>query len=107
MADDDLSAPLGQSTRKKRRRFTLPIRLSHLVAGALSLFLLVVTIWAVAVDDPLGGEPIAMAATGFDTKPVGAKPADDGARVATPALPNLIRGSRTRRGPILPRAAPA
>jgi polysaccharide deacetylase 2 family uncharacterized protein YibQ len=92
VADDDLSAPLGQSTRKKRRRFTLPIRLSHLVAGALSLFLLVVTIWAVAVDDPLGGEPIAMAATGFDTKPVGAKPAEDGA----------LQGSRAADGATAP-----
>ena len=35
MADDVLSAPLGQNIKKKRRRFTLPIRLSHLVAGAL------------------------------------------------------------------------
>jgi polysaccharide deacetylase 2 family uncharacterized protein YibQ len=79
VADDDLSAPLGQNIKKKRRRFTLPIRLSHLVAGALSLFLLAGAIWAVAVDDPLGGEPVAMVATGFDTKPVGPKPADSGA----------------------------
>ena len=85
MADDDLSAPLGQNTKKKRRRFTLPFRLSHLVAGALSLFLLVGGIWAVAVDDPLGGEPIAMVATGFDTKPTGPKPAEGGPRTAANA----------------------
>jgi uncharacterized protein len=78
VADDDLSAPLGQNIKKKRRRFALPIRLSHLVAGALSLFLLVGAIWAVAVDDPLGGEPVAMVAIGFDTKPVAPKPVEGG-----------------------------
>ena len=29
MADDELSAPLGQNAKKKRRRFRLPIRIPH------------------------------------------------------------------------------
>ncbi|MCX7310314.1 MAG: hypothetical protein NTV56_00955 [Alphaproteobacteria bacterium] len=69
MADDELSVPLGQDAKKKRRRFTLPIRVSHLVAGALGLFLLAGVVWAIAVDDPLGGEPMAVVATGYDSKP--------------------------------------
>ena len=34
MADDELSAPLGQNAKKKRRRFRLPIRIPHVIAGA-------------------------------------------------------------------------
>ena len=34
MADDELSAPLGQNAKKKRRRFQLPIRVPHVIAGA-------------------------------------------------------------------------
>ena len=40
MADDELSAPLGQNTKKKRRRFKLPIRVPHVIAGGLGLFVL-------------------------------------------------------------------
>ena len=79
MADDELSAPLGQNMKKKRRRLALPIRIPHIIAGALSLFLLTGAIWAVAVDDPLGGEPVAVVAAGFDTRPVGTKLAEGGA----------------------------
>jgi polysaccharide deacetylase 2 family uncharacterized protein YibQ len=74
VADDELNTPLGQNIKTKRRRFTLPIRVPHVLAGALSLFLLACAVWAVAVDDPLGGEPIAVAAVGFDTNPGSAKP---------------------------------
>ena len=68
MADDELSAPLGQNAKQKRRRFTMPIRVPHVIAGALSLFLVACAVWAVAVDDPLGGEPVAVVATGFEGK---------------------------------------
>ena len=66
MADDELSAPLGQSAKKKRRRFSIPIRVPHLVVAGLGLFVLTFAVWALVVDDPLGGEPIAVVATGFD-----------------------------------------
>jgi polysaccharide deacetylase 2 family uncharacterized protein YibQ len=77
VADDELSAPLGQQQQKKQkaRRFRLPIRISHVVAGLLGLFLLVCAIWALAVDDPLGGEPIAVVATRFDQPKSPAMPA--------------------------------
>ena len=37
-----------------------------MVAGALGLFALVVALWAIFADDPLGGEPVAVVATKQD-----------------------------------------
>jgi hypothetical protein len=74
VADDELSAPLGQNVKQKRRRFSIPIRVPHLIAGALGLFLFACAVWTVAVDDPLGGEPVAVVATGFDAKPAPTMP---------------------------------
>jgi polysaccharide deacetylase 2 family uncharacterized protein YibQ len=88
VADDELNAPLGQNIDKKRRRIALPIRVPHLIAGALSIFVVACAIWAVTVDDPLGGEPVAMVATNIDAKPAGVTP-DGGA----------ARGPRSYDGP--------
>jgi len=94
VADDELSAPLGKSVRpqKKRRRFRLPIRIPHAIAGLLALFVLGCAAWALMVDDPLGGEPIAVVATGFDPPKSG------------PALPNVVsaQGARSYDGPDAP-----
>ena len=60
MAADDLTAPLGKN-RPSNRRFALPIRLPHLLAGILGLPLVVFLGWAIVGDNPLGGEPIATA----------------------------------------------
>jgi polysaccharide deacetylase 2 family uncharacterized protein YibQ len=57
MADDDLSAPLGQRAKKKRR-FALPFTVPQLIAGALTLCLSTAAGWALFVDDPFGGEPM-------------------------------------------------
>jgi polysaccharide deacetylase 2 family uncharacterized protein YibQ len=57
MADDELSAPLGQRAKKKRR-FALPVSVSQLIAGALTLCLSTIAGWALFVDDPFGGEPM-------------------------------------------------
>ena len=59
MAADDLTAPLGQN-RPSKRRFVLPNGIPHLLAGALSLPVMVFMAWAIIADDPLGGEPMAM-----------------------------------------------
>jgi len=77
VADDELSAPLGQNAKKKRkaRRFTLPIRVPHIIAGVLGLFVCACTVWALVVEDPLGGEPVAIIATGFDGPRDAARPA--------------------------------
>jgi polysaccharide deacetylase 2 family uncharacterized protein YibQ len=70
VATDDLSAPLGQSaSNAKRRHIVLPFTFSHALIGALTLALLTFAGWALVVDDPLGGEPIAVIATGVPPKP--------------------------------------
>ena len=60
MATDDLNAPLGQD---KRKRLELPVPVPQLLAGALGLLGIVVVAWAALVNDPLGGEPVAVVAT--------------------------------------------
>jgi hypothetical protein len=61
VAPDDLNAPLGQNQRKKLRKF--PIAGPQLLAGLLGLCGIVVAGWAAFVNDPLGGEPVAIVAT--------------------------------------------
>ncbi|HXX08285.1 MAG TPA: divergent polysaccharide deacetylase family protein [Pseudolabrys sp.] len=61
MAPNDLNAPLGQDKRKRPSK--LPASAPQLLAGALGLSGLIVVAWAAFVNDPLGGEPIAVVAT--------------------------------------------
>jgi polysaccharide deacetylase 2 family uncharacterized protein YibQ len=68
VAADDLSAPLGQDRRPKQRR-ALPIAIPRLAVGVLSLFVILIAGWAVIVDDPFGGEPIAVVRTDLGTAP--------------------------------------
>ena len=60
MAPDDLNAPLGQDKRKK---LPIPTAAPQILAGALGLFGIAVVIWAIFVNDPLGGEPTAVVST--------------------------------------------
>ena len=64
MASDDLNAPLGQDAGqgKAKRLSKLPAVGPQLLAGILGLFGLLVVSWAVFVNDPLGGEPVAVVA---------------------------------------------
>lgn len=75
MATDDLSTPLGQSGPRKR---DLPLAkaASHLVVGALSLSLLTFVGWILIVDDPFGGEPMAITAANVRLQNAGRKPED-------------------------------
>jgi polysaccharide deacetylase 2 family uncharacterized protein YibQ len=61
MADtvDDLSAPLGQNTERRKRRFRLPFSAMQALASLLGLFLLTFIGFALFSDNPLGGEPVA------------------------------------------------
>jgi polysaccharide deacetylase 2 family uncharacterized protein YibQ len=72
VAPDDLNAPLGQDKRKGLPK--LPAAAPQILAGALGLFGIVVVAWAIFVNDPLGGEPTAVVATGSPVIPQ-AKPA--------------------------------
>jgi hypothetical protein len=72
MADtaDDLSAPLGQKTLRRKRRFRLPFTGLQALAVALGLFLATFAGFALFNDNPLGGEPIARVAL-RQAKPAG------------------------------------
>jgi uncharacterized protein len=61
MAADDLSAPLGQET-KRYRGFSAAIMASmpQAIAIALATFLGIFVLWAVIADNPFGGEPMAV-----------------------------------------------
>jgi polysaccharide deacetylase 2 family uncharacterized protein YibQ len=64
VASDDLNAPLGQNLGqyKPKRLPKLPAGGPQMLAGILGLFGLLVVCWAVFVNDPLGGEPLAVVA---------------------------------------------
>jgi polysaccharide deacetylase 2 family uncharacterized protein YibQ len=56
---DDLSAPLGQETVPRKRRFRLPFTAMQALAVLLGLFLLAFIGFAIFNNNPLGGEPVA------------------------------------------------
>ena len=57
---DDLSKPLGQK-KKKKQRFVVPMWIvSRSIAGVLGLCVAVLAGWILFVDEPYGGEPMAM-----------------------------------------------
>jgi polysaccharide deacetylase 2 family uncharacterized protein YibQ len=68
VADDELNAPLGKQTKGNRRQLRLPVSTAQIAAATLGLCLLVCAVWAMVVNDPLGGEPVAVVATAFPTK---------------------------------------
>jgi polysaccharide deacetylase 2 family uncharacterized protein YibQ len=79
---DDLSAPLGQKTARKRR-FRLPFSAMQVLAVAFGLFLAVFAGFAIFGNNPLGGEPVARIAL-RESKPSEDKAAPDHGAKATP-----------------------
>jgi polysaccharide deacetylase 2 family uncharacterized protein YibQ len=73
MTADDLNAPLGQQLRK--RRLSIPITTSQVMAGVLTLFFGVFVVWAVVGNNPFGGEPIVVVPINLHPGPL-AKTAD-------------------------------
>ena len=90
MTADDLNAPLGQQLRK--RRLSIPITTSQVMAAVLTLFLGVFVVWAVVVNNPFGGEPIVVVPINLHPGPA-AKTADGQAPPKVVAVE-----SRRRRG---------
>ena len=74
MAEDDLTAPLGAQGDARRQ---IPIPVIPIIGAAVGVVLVVAALWVLVVDDPLGGEPVAIVAldrpetgaTGAATKP--------------------------------------
>ena len=76
MADDELSAPLGQNAKKQAPALQLPIRVPHVDRGrARAVRCWSSCGWALVVDDPLGGEPIAVVAPIDRARSAGQAPA--------------------------------
>jgi polysaccharide deacetylase 2 family uncharacterized protein YibQ len=82
---DELSAPLGQTETRRKRRFRLPFTGLQALAALLGLFLAVFAGFALFNDDPLGGEPVARIAITQGGKPVDSKPAEKSVRNAVAA----------------------
>ena len=101
MAPDDLNAPLGQDKRKGLPK--LPAAAPQILAGALGLFGIVVVAWAIFVNDPLGGEPTAVVATGSPVIPQ-AKPAGEGQQQSRHDGPPSDQAPSTN--VVIPAAAP-
>jgi len=104
---DDLSAPLGKKTARRKRRFRLPFTVLQALAALLGLFLAVFAGFAIFGDNPLGGEPaahVALRQAGpADDKPVAA-PAENAAKSAPkqaapgePKTVTIIDGSSGKR----------
>ncbi len=106
-AADELSAPLGQGTERRKRRFRLPFTAMQALAVLLGLFLVAFTTVALFTDNPFGGEPIAQVAlrtpTANEKQPVAGQP-DQAARPALKQAPagdnktvTIIDGSSGKR----------
>ena len=86
MADDELSTPLGRKAKRKLPGFKLPTAyLPHALTAALGLFLCVCAGWAMLVNDPIGGEPAAVVATGLGPP--------------KPAMPAVVANAAPPQGP--------
>jgi polysaccharide deacetylase 2 family uncharacterized protein YibQ len=86
---DDLSAPLGQKTARKRR-FRLPFTAMQVLAGALGLFLAVFAGFAIFGNNPLGGEPVARVALreGKSSEDKAVPASDHGVKSAPKQIPS-------------------
>ena len=86
MADDDLSAPLGQGPKRKKR-FKLPFTVPQAIATVLAVCVAVVAGWALFVDDPFGGEPMVIVSAAPNGAPQASNPPPAAqAKPATPAV---------------------
>jgi polysaccharide deacetylase 2 family uncharacterized protein YibQ len=99
VAADDLSAPLGQKPKKKSR-FRLPLAIPQAIAGVLGLIVAVFAAWAVVMEDPLGGEPMAVVAA----PPVPSRTEMPKVEAAVAAAPG--QGARSHDGPAPAQTAP-
>jgi polysaccharide deacetylase 2 family uncharacterized protein YibQ len=90
---DDLSAPLGQIT--KRKAWKIPLTVPAAVAAALAFCLVVFVIWAVVVTDPFGGEPMVVLSTNTGAEPNAANAPDNAAAPAQrPAADSKVANAR-------------
>ena len=90
---DDLSKPLGQ-TKRKKKRFVLPIPwVVRAVAGVLGLGVAVLAAWILFVDDPYGGEPAVVLKAAVAAPQT--KASNEGPTLAKPAAPTVEAEKKT------------
>jgi uncharacterized protein len=83
---DELSTPLGQTEKRRKRRFRLPFTGLQALAVLFGLFLVVFAGFAIFNDNPLGGEPVARVAINqSNDKPADGKAAPAVDPAAAPA----------------------
>jgi len=87
---DDLSAPLGQKTVRRKRRFRLPFTGLQALAVLLGLFLATFAGFAIFNENPLGGEPVTRIAI-RQAAPTDEKPATAPAGVSEPSAKSVAR----------------
>jgi len=110
MADtvDDLSAPLGQNTERRKRRFRPPFTAMQALAALLGLFLLTFAGFALFNDNPLGGEPVAHVAIRQKAgEAKDATAAGHDASAKTEDRPNTGSRKTTSRRPVSRRPSPS
>ena len=98
---DELSAPLGQKTARKKRRFRLPFTAMQALAVLLGLFLVAFAGFALFTDNPLGGEPVAHVALRKARRRTKSRPPPAAASpsTATKSAPKQARRRATRPSP--------
>ena len=85
---DDLSKPLGQAPKGKKKRLVIPIPLvTRAIAGVLALCVAVVAGWILCVDDPAGGEPMVIVSADTRTASQTAKPGEPASPAKPPGAP--------------------
>src|SRR6267142_566811 len=85
---DDLHAPLGLS-KPVKRRFPFVRATAYLTIGLLVLSLLGFAGWTFMVDDPLGGEPMAIANADMRVRNAVKKPDEPPIRVQAAAVTDV------------------
>jgi polysaccharide deacetylase 2 family uncharacterized protein YibQ len=86
---DDLSAPLGQETARRKRRYRLPFTGFQALAVLLGLILAAFAGFAIFNDNPLGGEPIVRIA--LPNAPPDEKPVATSADASESAMKSVPR----------------
>jgi uncharacterized protein len=93
---DELSTPLGQTEKRRKRRFRLPFTGLQALAVLFGLFLVVFAGFAIFNDNPLGGEPVARVAINQNSdKPADGKAAPAVDPAAAPAAKQEAGGRQT------------
>jgi polysaccharide deacetylase 2 family uncharacterized protein YibQ len=88
VSTDDLTKPLGQ-TAKKKKRFVIPMRfVTRGIAATLALCIAVFAGWIAFVDEPFGGEPVAVVDAGL--RPTAQKASGEAAAAQKPDAPTAL-----------------